>query len=61
MQKLLTVKEAAEQLGLKPCTIRKWVLQRELSYVRVGKRAIRISEREVERVISSGLRPSITG
>jgi len=60
MEKLLTVKEAAERLCLQPSTIRKWLLRRELSYVKVGKRSIRITEREVDRLITSGSRPSIT-
>lgn len=60
MEKLLTVKEAAERLCLRPSTIRKWLLRRELSYVKVGKRSIRITEREVDRLITSGSRPSIT-
>lgn len=60
MEKLLTVNEAAERLCLRPSTIRKWLLRRELAYVKVGKRSIRITEREVERMITLGSRPSIT-
>jgi excisionase family DNA binding protein len=60
MDKLLTVNEAAERLCLRPSTIRKWLLRRELSYVKVGKRSIRIAEREVDRMITLGSRPRIT-
>jgi excisionase family DNA binding protein len=41
MQKLLTVAEAAEALGLKPSTIRAWLLRRKLPRVNCG-RAVRI-------------------
>lgn len=38
---LLTVKEAAERLGLRESTIRAWILRRRLPYVHCG-RAVRI-------------------
>jgi excisionase family DNA binding protein len=41
MTKLLSVKEASEALGLKPATIRAWLLRRRLPRVNCG-RAVRI-------------------
>lgn len=41
MEKLLTVVEAAEALGLKPATIRAWLLRRKLPRVSCG-RAVRV-------------------
>jgi excisionase family DNA binding protein len=41
MTKLLTVADAAEALGLKPSTIRAWLLRRKLPRVNCG-RAVRI-------------------
>jgi excisionase family DNA binding protein len=38
---LLNVKEAAPLLGLKPATLRAWILRRKIEFVRVG-RAVRI-------------------
>jgi excisionase family DNA binding protein len=39
--RLLKVNEAAEMLGLKPSTLRAWILRRKIEFVRVG-RAVRI-------------------
>lgn len=41
MGQLLTVKQAAELLGLKEATIRAWLYRRRLPYVRCG-RAVRV-------------------
>jgi excisionase family DNA binding protein len=38
---LLNVNEAAHLLGLKPATLRAWILLRKIEFVRVG-RAVRI-------------------
>jgi len=40
-QQLLNVQEAAQKLGLKPCTVRAWLARRKLPCVHVG-RCIRI-------------------
>ena len=53
MQRLLSVHETAERLGLKPGTIRAWLLRRKnLSFVRCG-RAVRIPAEVVERFIAT--------
>jgi excisionase family DNA binding protein len=38
MEKLLSVKEAAERLGISPHTIRSWQFQRKLDFVQLGRR-----------------------
>lgn len=49
--RLLRVDQAAEQLGVKPSTIRAWILKREkLEVVKVG-RLVRITERSIEDLI----------
>ncbi|MHB1934022.1 MAG: helix-turn-helix domain-containing protein [Leptospirillum sp.] len=53
----LTINEVAARLGLSPWTIRSWITQKRLGYVRLG-RSIRISESEVERLIRLGTRPA---
>lgn len=58
--KLLTVREAAEALGLKPATIRAWILRRKLLYVRCG-RAIRIPAEAVEEFIARNTIPAREG
>jgi len=48
--RLVTVREAAEMLGLKASTIRAWLYQRKLPAVHVG-RAIRIPADALEHFI----------
>jgi excisionase family DNA binding protein len=53
-QELLTTAEVATRLTMKESTIRAWLLARRLSHVRIGRRAVRIPVREVERIIEEG-------
>jgi excisionase family DNA binding protein len=53
-QQLLTAAQVAERLAIKESTIRAWLLARRLARVRVGRRAVRIPESEVERIIAEG-------
>jgi excisionase family DNA binding protein len=55
---MLTVAEAAHELGLQPSAIRAWLLRREIEFVRVGRRAIRIPFSAVAQVISNGRVPA---
>lgn len=57
--KLITVREAAERLGLKESTIRKYILKRQIAYVKPSVRAVRIPIEELERILAAGLRPAI--
>ena len=52
-EKLLTISETANRLGLKRNTIRQWVFLRKLSYVKVGS-AVRICESEIDRIVAEG-------
>jgi len=54
---MLTVKEAALLLGIKECTIRLWLAQRKLAFVRCG-RAIRIPKGEIQGFIERNTIPS---
>lgn len=58
--KLLTIEEAACQLGLKPATVRFWVWTRKIDYVKVG-RAVRLREETIRDVIESGTVPAKRG
>lgn len=57
--KLITIREAANRLGLKESTIRKYILKRQIAYVKPSLRAVRIPIEELERILSTGLRPAI--
>src|SRR5262245_53911801 len=48
--RLLRVDEVAERLGMKPSTIRRWVLFGKIAVVRPNGRAVRITEDEIMRL-----------
>ena len=56
---LITIREAAERLGLKESTIRNYILKRQIAYVKPSVRAVRIPIEELERILAAGLRPAI--
>ncbi len=53
----LSVREVAGALGLSESTIRSWLAQRRLGFVRLG-RAIRIPVEEIDRVLAQGAVPA---
>jgi excisionase family DNA binding protein len=55
---MLTVAQAAQRLGIKEGTLRLWLAQRRLTYCRLGRRAIRLDESEVSRLIREGTIPA---
>jgi excisionase family DNA binding protein len=54
MDRLLTIKEAAELLACSEAAIRKWIYQRRLPHVKVG-RLTRLRQRDVEALVTKGL------
>jgi excisionase family DNA binding protein len=56
--KLLTLEQAAEQLGMKPVTLRMWASARKIARVKIG-RAVRIPESEIAKIIEQGLIPAL--
>ena len=54
---LLNVHQFAEALGVTSACIRRWVLERRVATVKIG-RLIRIPATETERLITDGLRPA---
>lgn len=55
--RLLAVEEAAERLGVKPATIRSWILRREkIEVVKVG-RLVRITEKSIDQFIDNNTIP----
>ena len=56
-QVLLTVDAVAKVLSVTPACIRRWVFERKIATVKLG-RLVRIPSDEVQRLIQSGLRPA---
>ena len=57
---MLTVPEVAKKLGLKEGTVRSYMWNRKLGYVKFGTRAVRIPVEEVERLIRAHTIPART-
>jgi excisionase family DNA binding protein len=55
--KLVTLKTAADELGVAVVTLRAWAAQRRISVVRLG-RAVRIPYSEIERLVQRGTIPA---
>jgi len=53
MMRLLKPIEVAERLALSPATIRKWILNRRLPTVRLG-RAVRVKEDDLDALVRMG-------
>jgi excisionase family DNA binding protein len=56
-QRLLTVPEAASEMGLSARTVWAWVYARKLGVVRLG-RAVRIPRTAIEELINAGSIPA---
>jgi excisionase family DNA binding protein len=54
---LITLKQAADRLGLKLSTLRFWVWTRRIDFVKVG-RSIRVKESTVDTLIEAGTVPA---
>jgi excisionase family DNA binding protein len=48
---------AASRLSVEVCTVRKWIWQKKIGIVRLG-RAVRIPEAEISRLLTEGYRPA---
>ncbi len=55
---MLTIREGAKRQGVATVTLRNWLAQRRLEYVRLSARAIRIPLAEIERLIEAGTVPA---
>lgn len=58
-EKLLTVQQAAERLGLREATVRKLIFQRRIDTVRPSVRAVRVPESAVKKILEQGYRPAV--
>lgn len=58
MRGMMTVRQAAEGLGLSIHTLRAWIYQRRIGVVRLG-RSVRIPTDEIERLLERGFVPAV--
>lgn len=52
-----TVAQAAQELNLSTSTIRAWIAQRRVGFVRLG-RAVRVPDDEIRRLLEAGFVPA---
>ena len=57
--KLITAFEKRPNAWDSESTIRKYILKRQIAYVKPSVRAVRIPIEELERILAAGLRPAI--
>lgn len=50
---LLDLAEAAQYLGISPYTLRDWVSQRRIEFVRVGTKVVKFTKAGLDRYIAS--------
>jgi excisionase family DNA binding protein len=56
--RLLSLSQVSEELGVATVTLRRWVSQRRIAVVRLG-RAVRVDQGEIERLIERGTVPAL--
>lgn len=56
---LLTVDEASKVLRLKPSTVRSWLLNRRVPFVKLGSRVL-LRQADLNALIEAGFRPAQT-
>ena len=58
MERLLTIKEAAEKLGVKPNTLYLWVSQKRVPHRKIG-RLVRFRECDLEEFVEQQRQPAL--
>jgi excisionase family DNA binding protein len=56
-ERLLSIPQFSEALGLTVSGTRRWLLERRVAHVKVG-RLVRIPESELVRIVADGFRPA---
>ena len=51
MEELLTIKQTAAGLNLAPATVRTWIKSSKLQGLRLGRRTLRVTRAELQRLI----------
>jgi excisionase family DNA binding protein len=55
---LKSLPQAAEELGVSVRTLRSWIYQRKISYLKIG-RCVRISDETIQQIINRGSIPAL--
>jgi len=59
-KQLMNVSEFADALGITKACVRRWILERRITTVKLG-RLVRLPQSEVQRIITAGTRPAKAG
>lgn len=54
-----SVPEVARRLGLKPSTIRRKILDKQIAVYRPSVRAVRVSEATIREILAKGFSPAV--
>jgi excisionase family DNA binding protein len=57
--RLFKIEDFAAALDVKPSCIKRWILERRIASVKVGRRLVRIPAGEIDRIVRDGLRPAM--
>ena len=52
MEKLYTVREAADMLGIKENTLRHWMFQNKIEFIKVGTWQVRFTQSQIDSAFS---------
>jgi excisionase family DNA binding protein len=55
---MLKVSEVATKLGIRESTVRLWLVKRKIAYVRLSRRAVRVPQSEIDRLIRENTIPA---
>jgi excisionase family DNA binding protein len=58
-ERLLTVKEAADRLGVSLRTLEDWIYDHKIEVVKLGRRCVRIKESTIDHLIEVHTRPAV--
>ena len=57
-ERLLTLKEAAERLGVSLRTLEDWIYDNKIEVVKLGRRCVRVKESTIDHLIEVHTRPA---
>lgn len=52
MEKMYTVREAADMLSVKENTVRHWMFQNKIEFIKIGAKTVRFTQSQIDRMLS---------